>query len=141
MGFTVNKKKLKLNLSTNYSRAKSWGASPSASSWSGMNNLFYSVYGYRPVTEPGVPLTKLLDNEIDESVNTSNDYRFNPIMSLNNEYNKRIASYCRAAIPRAATTTTSSTTRRRATAAPPRRTAPMPPSYATSATHGSTRTR
>lgn len=93
MGFTVNKKKLKLNLSTNYSRAKSWGASPSASSWSGMNNLFYSVYGYRPVTEPGVPLTKLLDNEIDESVNTSNDYRFNPIMSLNNEYNKRVASY------------------------------------------------
>jgi TonB-linked SusC/RagA family outer membrane protein len=93
MGFTVNKKKLKLNLTTNYSRAKSWGASPSASSWSGMNNLFYSVYGYRPVTEPGVPLTKLLDNEIDESVNTSNDYRFNPIMSLNNEYNKRVASY------------------------------------------------
>ena len=93
MGFTVTKKKLKLNLTTNYSRAKSWGASPSASSWSGMNNLFYSVYGYRPVTEPGVPLTKLLDNEIDESVNTSNDYRFNPIMSLNNEYNKRVASY------------------------------------------------
>jgi len=93
MGFTVTKKKLKINLTTNYSRSKSWGASPSASSWSGMNNLFYSVYGYRPVTEPGVPLSKLLDNEIDESVNTSNDYRFNPIMSLNNEYNKRIASY------------------------------------------------
>jgi TonB-linked SusC/RagA family outer membrane protein len=93
MGFTVTKKKLRINLNTNYSRTRLMGASPSQQSYSGMNNLFYSVWGYRPVTEPGVPLSYLLDNAYDESIDTSNDYRFNPILSLNNEYNKRLTTY------------------------------------------------
>ena len=53
-----------------------------------MNNLFYSVWGYRPVTEPDVPLSTLMDNALDSSVEPTNDYRFNPIMSLKNEYRK-----------------------------------------------------
>lgn len=93
LGSTVTKKKLKINLNVNYSQTKQMGASPSQSSWSGMNNLFYSVWGYRPVTQPGLPLHSLVENATDEDVNNTNDYRFNPIMSLNNEYNKRVTTF------------------------------------------------
>jgi TonB-dependent starch-binding outer membrane protein SusC len=93
LGTTVRRNKLNINLSTNYSRATQTGSSPSQSSFSGMNNLFYSVWGYRPVTQPGVALSSLLDNTTDESVDQTNDYRFNPILSLNNEYRKNITTY------------------------------------------------
>lgn len=93
LGTTITKKKLKINLNVNYSQTKQMGQSPSQSSWSGMNNLFYSVWGYRPVTQPSVPLQLLLENAIDDEVNPTNDYRFNPYMSLNNEYNKRLSTY------------------------------------------------
>ena len=52
MGTTIQKKKLKIYLTTNYSSTTTTGGSPSQNSYSGMNNLFYSVWGYRPVTEP-----------------------------------------------------------------------------------------
>lgn len=93
LGTTIKKNKLTVNLTTNYSRASQTGSSPSQSSYSGMNNLFYSVWGYRPVTQPGIPLTSLLNNTTDEGVDPTNDYRFNPILSLNNEYRKTITSY------------------------------------------------
>lgn len=93
LGATIKKDKLNINLTTNYSRATQTGSSPSQSSFSGMNNLFYSVWGYRPVTQPGIPLTSLLNNTVDEGVDQTNDYRFNPILSLNNEYRKSITSY------------------------------------------------
>lgn len=93
LGGTYQKNKLKINLNVNYSRTNQEGASPSSSSYSGMNNLFYSVWGYRPVTQPGVPLSTLLDNAIDESINTTNDYRFNPYMDLNNAYNHTMNTY------------------------------------------------
>jgi TonB-linked SusC/RagA family outer membrane protein len=93
MGTTVTKKKLKINLNMNYSQTKLMGQSPSQTSYSGMNNLFYSVWGYRPVTQPALPLQSLVENATDEDVNNTNDYRFNPIMSLNNEYNKRMNTY------------------------------------------------
>ena len=93
LGQTITKKKLKINLNVNYSQTKQRGASPSTASYSGMNNLFYSVWGYRPVTQPALPLHSLVENATDEDVNGTNDYRFNPIMSLNNEYNKRTNTY------------------------------------------------
>lgn len=93
LGSTITKNKLNVNLNVNYSRTMQTGSSPSENSYSGMNNLFYSVWGYRPVTEPGVALETLLDNATDEDVNNTNDYRFNPIMSLNNEYRKGINTY------------------------------------------------
>ncbi len=93
LGTTINKKKLKINLNVNYSQTKQMGQSPSQNSYSGMNNLFYSVWGYRPVTQPGMPLHALVENATDDDVNNTNDYRFNPIMSLNNEYNKRTNTY------------------------------------------------
>lgn len=93
LGTTITRNKLKINLNVNYSRSVQTGASPSQQSYSGMNNLFYSVWGYRPVTQPDKPLSSLLDNLVDETVNLTSDYRFNPIMSLNNEYRKNYANY------------------------------------------------
>lgn len=91
LGTTITKNKLRINLNANYSRTKQTGSSPSQSSYSGMNNLFYSVWGYRPVTYPGVPLSSLVDNILDENVETLNDYRFNPILSLQNEYRQNVS--------------------------------------------------
>jgi len=93
LGTTIQKDKLNINLSTNYSKATQTGASPSQSSYSGMNNLFYSVWGYRPVTQPGIPLNSLLEEVVDEGIDQTNDYRFNPIMSLNNEYRKNTTAF------------------------------------------------
>lgn len=84
----IRRGKLTVNLTTNYSHSVQTGSTPSQSSYSGMNNLFYSVWGYRPVTYPNKSLSSLLDNVMDDAVDASNDYRFNPIMSLKNEYRK-----------------------------------------------------
>ena len=86
MNTVVRRGKLNMSITANYSRAIQTGSSTSLYSSSGMNNLFYSVWGYRPVTEPDVPLSTLMDNALDSSVEPTNDYRFNPIMSLKNEY-------------------------------------------------------
>ena len=88
MNTVVRRDKLNMSLTANYSRSIQTGSSTSLYSSSGMNNLFYSVWGYRPVTEPDVPLNTLMDNAMDASVEPTNDYRFNPIMSLKNEYRK-----------------------------------------------------
>lgn len=93
LGFNVKKGKLNANLSANYNRAVTTGASPSINSYSGMNSLFYSVWGYRPVTQPNVPLSSLIDNIRDEGIETLNDYRFNPIMDLKNSYKKNFSTY------------------------------------------------
>ena len=84
----VKRDKLDISLTTNYSRSIQTGSTPSENSYSGMNNLFYSVWGYRPVTFPNKPLSSLMDNVMDDAVDNSNDYRFNPILSLKNEYRK-----------------------------------------------------
>ena len=93
LGFNVRKGKLNTNFSVNYNRSVSSGASPSQTSYSGMNNLFYSVWGYRPVTQPDVALSSLLDNIRDESVDGTNDYRFNPIMDLKNQHRTTAITY------------------------------------------------
>lgn len=86
IGLNVKKNRLTINLKANYSMATQNGSSPSSSQYSGMNNLFYSVWGYRPITQPSTPMQNLLDSEMDDNVNANNDYRFNPIKSLQNEY-------------------------------------------------------
>lgn len=84
----VKRGKLTINFNSNFSRSIQSGSSPSSSSYSGMNNLFYSVWGYRPVTSPDTPLSFLMDSSTDNAVDSSNDYRFNPIKSQKNEYRK-----------------------------------------------------
>jgi TonB-linked SusC/RagA family outer membrane protein len=93
LGSVVKRNKLTAQLTVNYSQGTTTGNSPSSSQYSGMNNLFYSVWGYRPVTQPNVNLSSLYDNATDENVDATNDYRFNPILSLKNEYRKRIDTY------------------------------------------------
>lgn len=84
----IKRNKLNVSVTSNFSRAIQTGSSTSLYSSSGMNNLFYSVWSYRPVTPPDVPLSTLIDNALDDSVSPTNDYRFNPIKSLQNEYRK-----------------------------------------------------
>ncbi len=84
----IKRNKMTINLTANYSRSIQSGVSPSSNSYSGMNNLFYSVWGYRPVNYPGRSLESLLTDLVDEEVNASADYRFNPIADLNNAYRK-----------------------------------------------------
>ncbi len=88
LGLNLRKGKINSNFTVNYNKSTQTGASPSQTEYSGMNNLFYSVWGYRPVTQPSVALSSLMDNIQDPSVETLNDYRFNPIMSLQNDYRK-----------------------------------------------------
>lgn len=88
MNTMVKRGKLTINFNTNFSRSIQSGASPSSSSYSGMNNLFYSVWGYRPVNYPGQSLDALLNDLMDDDVDASNDYRFNPIADLKNTYRK-----------------------------------------------------
>lgn len=84
----IKRDKLDINLTTNYSRSIQTGSTPSETSYSGMNNLFYSVWGYRPVTYPNKSMESLLNDVMDEAIDSSNDYRFNPIRSLKEEYRK-----------------------------------------------------
>ena len=84
----VKRGKLTINFNSNFSRSIQSGSSPSSSSYSGMNNLFYSVWGYRPVNYPGKSLDSLLNDLVDDDVDASNDYRFNPIADLKNAYRK-----------------------------------------------------
>lgn len=86
----IKRNRLTVNLNADFSRAIQTGASPSQNSYSGMNNLFYNVWGYRPVNFPNRSLEDLMSNGIDSDVvNPSNDYRFQPVLSLKNEYSKR----------------------------------------------------
>lgn len=84
----------------NYSRQITNGVTPtnaqqssSATGW-----LIYSVWGYRPVK----PKSKwseegdMVDEMIDADVASSNDYRFNPAMTVRNEYRKTIVDYLNA---------------------------------------------
>ena len=84
----IKRDKLDISLTTNYSRSIQTGSTPSGTSYSGMNNLFYSVWGYRPVTYPNKSMESLLNDVMDEAIDSSNDYRFNPIRSLKEEYRK-----------------------------------------------------
>lgn len=92
VGLTLQNKKYTINLNNNYTSTTQTGSSPSQSNYSGMINLFYSVWGYRPVTQPSVDINSLVDYSTDPGVDMTNDYRFNPILSLNNEYNKRMST-------------------------------------------------
>lgn len=84
----------------NYSRQITNGVTPtnaqqssSATGW-----LIYSVWGYRPV-KPKAKWSEegdMVDEMLDADVASSNDYRFNPAMTVRNEYRKTIVDYLNA---------------------------------------------
>lgn len=74
---------LKIGMNASYSATKKYGASPSQSEYSGTRNLMQNVWAYRPVF--GSSNGDILDDMFDPDVDTSNDYRVNPIISAKNE--------------------------------------------------------
>ena len=89
---TINKN-LKASININYSNSKSSGVNPAepGSNTSYSNNLFYAVWGYRPVTGNDDD-TGLLEELIDPALsgNTFGDYRVNPIISTKNQLQNTI---------------------------------------------------
>jgi len=86
--------KFRVGVDGRYTNTKNYGTSPGdpESRNSSMNYLMYSVWGYRPVTYN--PDQDIMDQLFDPDVNTTIDYRVNPILSAKNElretYNTRI---------------------------------------------------
>lgn len=88
MNINVRQGKWNASLTANYSRSVQTGNSTSLYSSSGMNNLFYSVWGYRMVNHLDRRLEELMENGVDSALDMTNDYRFNPYMDLLNAYRK-----------------------------------------------------
>lgn len=78
--------KFKVGLNANYSMLKQTGTSIAQSNNSATTNVMYGVWGYRPLQSPDGDLSDLL---FDPEINTSNDYRINPIINLQNAINNR----------------------------------------------------
>lgn len=82
-------KNVTVDFLANYSRAITNGVTPtnpnksdSASGW-----LMYSVWGYRPVTPLSLP------EGTEEITDNADNYRFNPSLTVRNEYRKRVVDY------------------------------------------------
>lgn len=85
--------KLKVGINSTYTSTLTDGSNPATpeSSFSAMNYLMFSVWGYRPVTYGDEDLLSALEDDV---VDGANDYRFNPVLSAHNElrenYNHRL---------------------------------------------------
>ena len=78
---------LKLGFTASYSRSTRKGSSPTTATFNATNSLLQNVWGYRPVT--GSANFDLIDDMFDPNVDYNNDYRINPILSVNNELRDR----------------------------------------------------
>ncbi len=87
---TVNNK-FKVGADFTYTSSKTFGSATSTAANSSMNNFLYSVWGYRPVTPIGVLPEDVIEEPSDDFVNTSTDYRFNPIMTAENQLRQTFA--------------------------------------------------
>lgn len=81
---------LKVGIKTSYSHQKRYGATPASDTYShAMSyNLLFNTWTYRPVT--GSSDVDLLDELYDPGVDSSSDYRINPIIAVQNELRDRI---------------------------------------------------
>ncbi|MFR9591728.1 MAG: TonB-dependent receptor [Rikenellaceae bacterium] len=86
-------KKVDVSLNANYTNSVTKGTSPTTSnnSSSGSGWLIYSVWGYRPISPD--PDSSLLTDLTDFDAASSNDYRFNPVLSTQNEVRNTIVDY------------------------------------------------
>ena len=76
---------LKIGLNMNYTYTRKYGTIVSESNISPTTSLMYSMLGYRPVSS--VRGEDLLNTKFDDETNPNADYRVNPLMAVNNEYN------------------------------------------------------
>lgn len=72
----------KVGINANYSNLQQSGINPALSTGSATANIMVSIWGYRPITND----LSLLDLLQDPDVNSSNDYRVNPLINLQNLY-------------------------------------------------------
>src|ERR1043165_3937015 len=83
-------KNLKVGINANYSYLLQSGLAPSQTNNSGTSNLMYSVWGYRPVapslaSQLAIGLIDAGTSDFtDASVPSTQDYRFNPVINLQN---------------------------------------------------------
>ncbi|HEY1202821.1 MAG TPA: SusC/RagA family TonB-linked outer membrane protein, partial [Niastella sp.] len=83
-------KRLKVGINANYSYLLQSGLAPSQTNNSGTSNLMYSVWGYRPVapsaaSQLAIGVVDLSTSDFtDASVPSTQDYRFNPVVNLQN---------------------------------------------------------
>lgn len=84
------RKWLKIGIKTSYSRQKRYGATPSSDTYShAMSyNLLFNTWSYRPVT--GSSDVDLLEELYDPGIDSSSDYRINPIIAVENEVRDRV---------------------------------------------------
>jgi len=75
--------KLKIGINTNYSHLKRTGIDPTKGNNGATTNLMTSVWGYRPVPSETVDLT---EEYRDPDFDPAQDYRVNPIISLQETY-------------------------------------------------------
>ena len=74
-------KKLKVGLNTNYTYMQRSGLSAAQGTGaSGTTNILYSVWGYSPLT----PITEDAAEAIDDVINSTTDYRYNPLLNQRN---------------------------------------------------------
>ncbi len=78
-------KRIKVGLNMNYTFTKKYGTIVSESESSPTASLMYSIWGYRPVA--GINDEDLLNNLFDDATDPTRDYRINPYMAAENEYN------------------------------------------------------
>ena len=83
-GIIINSK-LKMGVNLNYTYTKKYGTIVSESNISPTTSLMYSMLGYRPVSS--VRGEDLQNTKFDDETNPNADYRVNPLMAANNEYN------------------------------------------------------
>jgi len=87
--------RLRVGASFIYTNTQTNGTIPSSQSNSSMNNLLYSVWGYRPVS-PINPIKTVggdfEDDLVDDLVAPGTDYRLNPIVVAENEYRLKNAN-------------------------------------------------
>lgn len=82
--------KLKVGINANYSYLLQAGMSPGETNNSATSNIMYSVWGYRPVSpskasQQAIGVSDQSANSYtDQDVSSTNDYRFNPIINLQN---------------------------------------------------------
>lgn len=89
--------KLKVGGDMTYTNTLTYGTTPSSAEngTSSMTNLMYSVWGYRPVVPLGDTSASLEGDLLDDFVNPTTDYRFNPIKTAQNQLRRHISNNMR----------------------------------------------
>ena len=86
-------KRLQINANANFASTVQKGPTPATETSAMSTAWMYSVWGYRPVSPSG---SALMNELYDEDIDMSNDYRFNPVLSAQNEYRRKRTNYLAA---------------------------------------------